>query len=332
MTPEPSRLARALATARRWLRPPRILRPTRAGWMFFLITFGVGFAALNTGNNLLYLVLSLMLAFLVLSGVLSESTLRGIRVRRRLPRELFAGAAATVGLEITNEQARVASFAILIEDRVLEDGDEKREAGRCFALRIGPGETILRFYSFTAKHRGPIRFVEFEVFTRFPFGLFSKSLSLESEDPALVYPGIEPLPVPPDFGGAREVGDGIPGAVGAGAAVSGLREYANGDPVRRIHWRSSLRRGTLLVRQVESEQQREIEVRLRTAGQQPGEAFERAVRWTASEVIALLETGSRVSLRTDGALIPADQGAFQRGRLLAFLAEVTPGAQVSGAS
>ena len=40
-----------------------MLRPTRAGWIFFLLTFGVGFAALNTGNNLLYLVLSLMLSF-----------------------------------------------------------------------------------------------------------------------------------------------------------------------------------------------------------------------------------------------------------------------------
>jgi hypothetical protein len=62
-------------TLRRWLRPPRTLRPTRAGWSFFAITFGVGFDALNTGNNLLYLVLSLMLAFLVLSGALSESAL-----------------------------------------------------------------------------------------------------------------------------------------------------------------------------------------------------------------------------------------------------------------
>ena len=102
----------------RWLRPPRTLRPTRAGWLFFLITFAVGFAALNTGNNLLYLVLSLMLAFLVLSGVLSESALRGISVRRRLPRELFAEVFCSVGLEITNRQQRVPSFAIVVEDRV----------------------------------------------------------------------------------------------------------------------------------------------------------------------------------------------------------------------
>ena len=81
-----------------WLRPPRTLRPTRPGWVFFALTFGVGFAALNTGNNLLYMVLSLLLAFLVLSGVLSESALRGVRIRRRLPREIHAGRAAPVVL------------------------------------------------------------------------------------------------------------------------------------------------------------------------------------------------------------------------------------------
>ena len=80
-----SALSRRVA---RRLRPPRVLRPTRAGWVFFGLTFGVGFAALNTGNNLLYLVLSLMLAFLVLSGALSESALRGITVQRILPGEI----------------------------------------------------------------------------------------------------------------------------------------------------------------------------------------------------------------------------------------------------
>ena len=72
------------------MKPPRALRATRAGWCFIAIIFGVGFAALNTGNNLLYLVLALMLAFLVLSGLLSEASLRGLRVERHLPRELFA--------------------------------------------------------------------------------------------------------------------------------------------------------------------------------------------------------------------------------------------------
>jgi nicotinamidase-related amidase len=108
----------ALTRSRLRFRPPRSLRATRAGWCFIAIIFGVGFAALNTGNNLLYLVLSLMLAFLVLSGLLSETSLRGIRVKRLLPRELIACSANRVALRIHNDQKRIASFAIVLDDHI----------------------------------------------------------------------------------------------------------------------------------------------------------------------------------------------------------------------
>ena len=126
------------------------------------------------------------------------------------------------------------------------------------------------------------------------------------------------------MGAARESGEGVAGEHGTGPVVSGLRHYEPGDPARRIHWRASLRRGELLVRKVESEQRAEVEVRLRSAGQQPGEAFERSVRWAASEVVALLEAGARVALRTDASHIEADLGHRQRARLLGCLALVEP--------
>ena len=292
--------------------------------MFFVITFGVGFAALNTGNNLLYLVLSLMLAFLVLSGVLSESALRGIAVRRRLPRELFAQTASSVGLSLENRQRRVASFAIVIEDRVIDAGGGERSAGRVFVLRIGAGAQETSSYRFTPMRRGPLHFTGFHVYTRFPFGLFSKALTLEAPEKALVYPAVEPLPVPPDFGAAREAGDGVTADRGSGALVTALREWEPGDPMRRIHWPASLRRHALLVREVENDHRAEVEVRLRTSGVSAGEAFERAVRWAASEVVALLEAGLRVALRTDAEHLEPQSGPVQRGRLLGFLARVEP--------
>jgi uncharacterized protein (DUF58 family) len=308
----------------RWLRPPRRLRPTRAGWVFFGLTFGVGFAALNTGNNLLYLVLSLMLAFLVLSGVLSESALRGIRVRRRLPRELFAATPGTVGLEIENRQQRVPAFAVVVEDRLREGSGPARAAGRAVALRIGPRATETRAYRFEPVARGEIKFVGFQVFTRFPFGLFSKSLTLLRPESALVFPQLERVRAPRSLGAMRETGEGVDERRGAGALVTGLRPHEPGDPLRRVHWPSSLRRGELLVRDLETEQQSEVEVRLRTAGQTAGEGFECAVRWAASEAVAFLEAGVRVALRTDVAHIPAADGTRQRGRLLGFLARVEP--------
>ncbi len=137
------------ARLRRATRMPRQLRPTRAGWLFFGLVFGIGFAALNTGNNLLYLVLSMLLAFLVLSGVLSEAALRGIRVERRLPFEWVAGRSARVVLEISNAQRRSWAQAIVVEDHGRAPADTAdRALGSVFALRIEPGKVETRSYRF----------------------------------------------------------------------------------------------------------------------------------------------------------------------------------------
>jgi uncharacterized protein (DUF58 family) len=283
----------------------------------------VGFAALNTGNNLLYLVLALMLAFLVLSGVLSETALRGIAVERRLPAELHAGAPCPVGLRVHNTQRRVPAFAVLVEDVVRQAGGSPRGAGRVFVLRLGAGEAQERVYRFQPERRGPLEFLEFRVFTRFPFGLFSKALTLPAPAATLVYPALEPVSVPPGFGAGRERGEGRAGPRGGGALAEGLRDYEPGDPPRRIHWPASLRRGTWLVRELENERRPEVEVRLRT-DVAPGPAFERAVSWAASEIAALLDAGARVALQTSARRLAADEGAGQRAHLMGFLARVEP--------
>ena len=186
-------VAPALRLRPRWLRPPRTLQPTRAGWLFFALTLGVGFAALNTGNNLLYLVFSFLLGFLVLSGVLSEAALRRIEVRRRLPREIFAESPVPVGARgrrttsagsrPTRSSSRT-SRATTCTTRV--------SLGRVFLLRLAPGARQQRAY---LPHRAGARARSgspgFRVSTRFPFGLFAKSLLLEDPAETLVYPAVD---------------------------------------------------------------------------------------------------------------------------------------------
>ncbi len=345
---------------RRWLRPPRVLRPTRAGWIFFAITFGVGFAALNTGNNVLYLVLSLMLGFLTLSGVLSESALRGIEVRRRLPRELYAGDDNPVLLEIGNRQKRIPAFALVVEDLLFEPaelsskGSSRQESeyesrscfepvhqrsdrpdkapavGRTFALRVGPRQSEMRRYAFRPARRGPVEFAGYRVSTRFPFGLFLKFRTLEDFEQALVFPEVEPLRTPPPIGDAVDAGAGSATDAGLGSDVSGLRDFEPGDSLRRVHWKSSLRRGSPLVAQVEDERETQVEVTLRTATQSPSQhttarqSFEQRVRRAASEVVRHLAAGLEVAVRTDSERLPFGSGDRHRRLLLSFLALVEP--------
>lgn len=309
---------------RRRLRPPRTLQPTRAGWLFFALTLGVGFASLNTGNNLLYMVFSFLLGFLVLSGVLSEAALRRIDVRRQLPREIFAEAPVPVALEVENAQSRIPSYAIVVEDLAGDDIHDSVSLGRVFVLRLAPGARQQRAYLLTAAARGPLRLAGFRISTRFPFGLFAKSLLLEAPAETLVYPAIDPVRAASLGREGRNLGDARSHQPGYGTEAAGLRSFVPGDSARSVHWRASARRGVLLVRSREREERPELEVRLRTRGRREGDAFEGSVRQAASEVVAHLEAGFRVGLASDRERLPPADGPTHRARLLSYLARVAP--------
>jgi uncharacterized protein (DUF58 family) len=296
-----------------------------------VVSIGTGFAALNTGNNLLYLVLSLMLAFLVLSGVMSEWALRGIHVRRFPPRELHARTDGSVAIEIRNDQRWLPSYAIVIEDRVIDPPaptaarrTPERAAGRAFALRVGAGGRVTRSYRLRPARRGTLRFTQFRVSTRFPFGLFLKSKTLDAPGEVLVYPRLERVPARPAPAATALGDDARASGAGPGSEVAGLRDFAPGDPLRRVHWRASLRRSQLVVRQPEDERSLVWEVRLRTAGAAGAEAFEESVSRAASEIVAGLDAGLCVGLHTDAERFAPEAGARQRARLLSFLALVEP--------
>jgi len=309
----------ALGRKRSWLRPPRALRATRAGWCFVAIIFGVGFAALNTGNNLLYLVLSMMLAFLVLSGVLSEASLRGLRIERLLPRELFADTPNRIVLRVHNTQRRIATFAITIEDR-LEVRGERAFAGRAFVLRVAPGASSDRSYAFVPRLRGDIVFQGLRVSTRFPFGLFVKSREIDLCEGALVYPAVArvALDAPDPFPGRTP--DERPGESKDGDEIAGLREFIPGDSLARVHWRSSVRAGRLRVGEREGRSAEVFEVRLNLPASAPDALIEERIARAASEVVTHLETGSRVGLRAKAMLFAPDTGANHRAELLTYLA------------
>ena len=313
----------ALVRRRSWLRPPRALRATRAGWCFIAIIFGVGLAALNTGNNLLYLVLSLLLAFLVLSGLLSEASLRGIRIERSLPRELFAGSPNRVVLRVHNGQRRNASFAITIEDR-LDVNAGLEAAGRTFALRIGPRSSEDRSYLFEPEGRGDIRFAGFRVSTRFPFGLFVKSRELDLPERAIVYPCVKRVPLDARTAPSSIDDEEPSGASNDGDEIAGLREFEPGDSLVRVHWRSSARAGRLLVGEREGFAGAVFEVRLRLPASTPERGVEERVAQAASEVVTHLETGSRVGLRSGAVCFAPAAGSTHRSELLRFLARVQP--------
>ena len=109
------RTAAALRGAWRLFRPRRTIWPTRDGWWSLFAAVGLGVAAVNTGNNLLYLLSSMLLGLIVVSGVLSEAVMRGLRLAPVLPDELYAGRPMLVGAVLANHKRRIPSTSIAYE-------------------------------------------------------------------------------------------------------------------------------------------------------------------------------------------------------------------------
>ncbi|MCP3987037.1 MAG: DUF58 domain-containing protein [bacterium] len=314
---------------RRSLRPPRSLKPTRAGWSFFALTLGVGFASLNTGNNLLYMVLSILLGFLVLSGVFSEASLRHLTVRRRFPKEVFAGTPATIVYEVRNKKRRVPSYTIVVEDLAGFDLFQTSPATRAFFFFIPAGASVSRTARFNPGSRGEMSFAGFRVWTRFPFGLFVKAAVFEHPQTILVYPepGLRGLSAAGNTGSAQ--GMHSSSRRGESPEAAGVRGYASGDSFRRVHWPHSLRTSSLLVRDREHEDQPELVVTLDTLGVAAGPAFEAEVSRATGQILHHLAEGWRVGLRTDEHFLPPRDDERARVEMLRLLARIEPEAHES---
>src|SRR5215471_10570052 len=88
---------------------------TVEGLLFIVFLVVIGFAAWNTGNNLLYLVLSAMLAFLVAANLIARISLADMSVQLRFPDHIFAGEPASIMVTLVNHKRLMPSYSLMIE-------------------------------------------------------------------------------------------------------------------------------------------------------------------------------------------------------------------------
>lgn len=329
----PGRLARLW----RRLRPPRRLKFTREGRYFVAITVGIGLAAINTGNNLLYLLLGWLLSVIIASGALSDVSMRGLRVRRRPPPRIFAERPFLMEISVENLKGSLSSYSIEIEDLVEREPLDKK----CYFLKVPPGRIQRTSYRHTFPTRGIYEFTGFRIGTKFPFALFQKSRDVRESGEALVFPSVYPVPTPSPR--AQNPGGTVATQIGRRGEFFGLREYRDGDDRRDIHWRSSARTGRLLVREYEDESQKRATILVDNAlplneadepGEDDAEALERAISLAASLATAYIGVSYAVKLMARGTQVPFSAGQPQLTRILralALLPTVTADVPFSGA-
>lgn len=268
-----------LGSQLRYLATRRSIRLTSEGTRFLLFTIGIGVAAINTGNNLFYLLLAMMLSFVVISGLLSEQCLRRLDFHRHVPDLIMANEPTTVTLSVTNQNGWLPSFSLKLFDVT---GGQNLDRG-LFVDHLPAKRSMLLSYPILATSRGRLHLECVRAETLFPFGLFLKRALYRVPAEILVGPPIKPLSLRfIDELVSEGQGLSLPRR-GHGTQLYNLRRYQPGDDSRTIHWLTTARTSHLIVRETEAEDQRRITIVLSTlAPEDRHRLFERSVTLVAS--------------------------------------------------
>ena len=233
---------------------PRKLQFTREGKIFVWITLGIGFAAINTGNNLMYLILGMLLSLILVSGILSELALRKVSLQRDRSLRLMAGTEGLLRVHLANGKKRFVSYCVEAEEILDYEGVHQVPA---YQLRLEPRAAADAFIRVRFMRRGVYQSVGMLLATRFPFALFRKGRVLEEEREILVHPSVHNIALPEILTRSRGLERSQPRS-GIGGDVRGVRPYQMGDPFKDVHWKLTARRGRLMVREYEAPATRSV--------------------------------------------------------------------------
>ncbi len=278
------------------------------GKVYIGFTILVGLAAVNTGNNILYILLSFLLALMGVSGFFSRYNLKKVKVRLIPPNEVWCCKSTPFKVVVENRKVFPA-FLIEVFERNI---DLKRDF--LMVEKSAEGEVKLNF-----PNRGVYKSKALEVRSTFPFGLFERSFSVPLEEEILVYPKpIEVKVKPPLSKPRREKGESFLHFRRSGeGAVEGIKEYA-GEGMRLIHWKAFAKWGELYAKEVAEESfLREVIIDMDKI---PASDKEERISKATYLVLHFSRLGYAVGLKYGEKEIPPSAGREHLRELLKFLA------------
>ena len=320
-----------------WLSYQIDYKLTREGMVYLGGVLVVALAALNTGNNLLFMILACLLAGVLISGFLSRLVLSGVDVRLEMPEHIFAGKPIMAIAEINNTKRTVPSFSILL---VSEEKPKTRKklavqppgilARPVYFPHVPRQQIVRQNVELTFPRRGVYRQDTLGLRTKFPFGFLEKTRRVSSEIEALVYPSVEPTEqlceILPLVSGEMESYQR-----GRGNDLYSIRDYQFNDSARHVDWKATARTGALQVREYAREDERRVLLafdpylnsreELSALG---ADRFERAVALCAGLAWHFYEINSVLEFRSAGFATPRVIAGEIVYDVLRCLARVSP--------
>lgn len=287
------------------------MKITREGKRFIIAAILIAVAAVNTGNNLIYLIFSLMLSFALLAVVMLRINLSGISLGVSIDHPVFAGEQTYAFFTIKNGKKLIPAYSI----RVTASG----AASPVYCAFIAPKDSVKKEIKITFGKRGLCSYENIFIRSGFPFILFEKITAMKVSGEALVYPALMDIEQAiPDISG-RE-GPGIGKTTGTGNEIHSLREFRYGDDWRNIHWKASAKASSLMVKEYALTDIRKITVIIDNLNPSGEAAFEKILSLAASLAEHFLEAGYFVRVLSCKKVIPFGSGNEHLFKTLDILA------------
>jgi uncharacterized protein (DUF58 family) len=276
---------------------------TRDGWIFFGALAIVIAAAVNTNNNLLYMVLAALASVLVVSVFLSGLNFRKVTIEVQVPSRCFAGEGFSMTIVVKNFKRIFPTLSVFTETFsgggkvVLAEGQKPLY----FALAKPHGRTT-EVRTVTTPRRGRFAIGAVKAVSRFPFGFLMRERSFAATAEGIAYPAL----LPPE-----EIGVGVPDSQGLnrrftrgfGYELYTIRDYVPSDSARSVHWKASAKTASLKTREYAADEERRVALVLDRFGDPTNpadvKAFERMVSRAASLAFYLMRDGVELSLQSD---------------------------------
>lgn len=300
----------ARRTPLRWLLYQIDYKLTKEGVIYLVAIFVLIIAALNTGNNLLFIILSSMLAGILVSGVLSRIVLTGVNLKLLLPDHVFAQQPVLATLTLENDKLTMPSFSLRVSAPAHNGVNGRgvlREA--IYFPYIPRQKSASQQVELLFPRRGLYTQDSFRIGTKFPFGFLLKTRQVPTTTEIIVYPRVEPTEefyeILPILSGEMESF-----AKGRGHDLYSIRDYAPTDSARHVDWKATAKAQALKVREFSREDERRLELVFdphlpRGVPEQPelqaefDAKFERAVDLCACLAWHFYEINSQIRFRSD---------------------------------
>jgi len=314
-------VARLWPPARRFIERLQAYKVTRGGLIFTAAFALAGLVAMTFTNNLLFLILSAMLATFLVSGFVSRLCLAGLQLDFQLPEHVPAGRWVPGRIFVHNRKWLMPSFSIRVEAIRAPERPELK-TGVYFPL-VAAGKVVQETIEARFPRRGAYKQNSFAFLTSFPFGFLEKSARVTLSRETLIYPSIDPQP------GFEDLLLGISGEIetyyrGLGRDFYRIRPYQAFESARHVDWKASAKLRTLQVREFAREQEQTVEIYLDREISPDFDAwFEHAVDCCAFLSWRLAGEGANIRFRSQGFdfRLPEEGDIYT---ILKFLAIVYP--------